>query len=86
MHPSQQYVVKAVKEGWLNKWIRTNFAGGKKNADLWMRFYELAKPHHIEFVWVKGHDTNPYNNRCDELATAAADSGDLEDDIGYESP
>ena len=86
IYSDSQYVVKAVKEGWLNKWIRTNFAGGKKNADLWMRFYELAKPHHIEFVWVKGHDTNPYNNRCDELATAAADSGDLVDDIGYESP
>ena len=86
IYSDSQYVVKAVKEGWLNKWIRTNFAGGKKNADLWMRFYELAKPHHIEFVWVKGHDTNPYNNRCDELATAAADSGDLVDDVGYEAP
>jgi ribonuclease HI len=79
-----QYVVKAVKEGWLNKWVRTNFAGGKKNSDLWMRYYELAKPHHIEFVWVKGHHTNPYNNRCDELATEAADGKNLEEDIGYE--
>jgi ribonuclease HI len=84
VYSDSQYVVKAVKEGWLNTWIRTNFKGGKKNPDLWLRYYELSKDHHIEFVWVKGHATNPYNNRCDELATAAADGSNLLDDEGYE--
>jgi ribonuclease HI len=84
VYSDSQYVVRAVKEGWLNTWIRTNFKGGKKNPDLWLRYHELAKDHHIEFVWVKGHATNPFNNRCDELATAAADGSNLLNDEGYE--
>jgi ribonuclease HI len=79
-----QYVVNAVEKGWLNTWIKTNFKGGKKNPDLWQEYYELAKNFSIRFVWVKGHADNPYNNRCDELATAAADGKDLLDDEGYE--
>lgn len=79
-----QYIVKAIKEGWLNKWMATNFAKGKKNKDLWVRFYNLYRQHNIKFVWVKGHADNPYNNRCDELATAAADGKDLLIDEGYE--
>ena len=73
IYSDSQYVVKAVEEGWLNNWIRTDFKGGKKNKDLWYRFYDLSKQHQIKFIWVKGHAQNPYNNRCDELATAAAD-------------
>lgn len=84
IHTDSQYIVKAVKEGWLNKWLATNFAKGKKNKDLWVRFYNLYREHHIKFVWVKGHAENPWNNRCDELATAAADSKDLLVDEGYE--
>jgi ribonuclease HI len=85
VYSDSQYVVRSVKEGWLNTWIRTNFKGGKKNPDLWLRYHELAKDHHIEFVWVKGHATNPFNNRCDELATVAADDrSNLLVDIGYE--
>ena len=79
-----QYVVKAVSDGSLKNWIATNFKGGKKNKDLWMRFYELSKKHKIKFVWVKGHADNPMNNRCDELATTAADGGNLLNDDGYE--
>ncbi len=85
IYSDSQYVVKAVKEGWLNNWIKTNFKGGKKNPDLWRRYHELAKGHKIRFHWVKGHDSNPYNNRCDELATAAADGNNLLVDEGYES-
>ena len=59
-------------------------AKGKKNKDLWVRFYNLYKQHDIKFVWVKGHADNPLNNRCDELATAAADGYDLLVDEGYE--
>lgn len=84
IYSDSQYVVKAVKEGWLNKWMATNFSGGKKNKDLWVKFYNLSKQHALQFVWVKGHADNPYNNRCDELATAAADGKDLLIDEGYE--
>jgi ribonuclease HI len=85
IYSDSQYVVKAVKEGWLKKWIATNFSGGKKNRDLWMRYYQLSLKHHISFVWVKGHAENVYNNRCDELATSAADGRNLQVDQGYES-
>jgi ribonuclease HI len=85
VYSDSQYVVKAVEEGWLNNWIRTNFKGGKKNPDLWREFYELAKSFSIKFHWVKGHADNPYNNRCDELATAAADGRNLLTDEGYEA-
>ena len=85
LHSDSQYVVKAVNEGWLNNWVATNFKGGKKNKDLWMQFYDLAKKNTIRFVWVRGHADNEYNNRCDELATTAADGKDLLIDEGYEN-
>ena len=84
IYSDSQYIVKALNEGWLNKWMATNFAKGKKNKDLWVRFYNLYQQHKIKFAWVKGHADNPYNNRCDELATAAADGSDLQVDEGYE--
>lgn len=85
IYSDSQYVVNSVEKGWLKNWIRTNFAGGKKNPDLWKHYYELAKKFKIKFVWVKGHANNPYNNRCDELATTAADGKELLIDTGYES-
>ncbi|HLO81810.1 MAG TPA: ribonuclease HI [Chitinophagaceae bacterium] len=85
IYSDSQYVVKAVQEGWLDNWMKTNFKGGKKNPDLWRRYHELAKGQKIRFHWVKGHAENPYNNRCDELATMAADGGNLLVDEGYES-
>lgn len=85
VYSDSQYVVKAINEGWLNNWLKTDFKNGKKNKDLWMRFYKLYKEHAIQFVWVKGHDTNVHNNRCDILATSAADGGNLLVDEGYES-
>ncbi|RYZ22224.1 MAG: ribonuclease HI [Chitinophagaceae bacterium] len=84
VYSDSQYVVKAIEEGWLRNWIRIGFKG-KKNADLWMRYHELAQKHTVRFVWVKGHADNPYNNRCDELATAAADGKGLQVDAGYEA-
>jgi ribonuclease HI len=84
IYSDSQYVVNAVEKGWLKNWIKTDFKGGKKNADLWKAYYQIAQNFSIRFVWVKGHSTNPYNNRCDELATAAADSKDWLTDAGYE--
>jgi ribonuclease HI len=49
-----------------------------------VKYYNLAKQHQIKLVWVKGHAENPYNNRCDILATTAADGGGLLVDEGYE--
>lgn len=85
VYSDSQYVVKAVEEGWLNNWIKTGFKGGKKNRDLWEEFYKLSKLVTIKFFWVKGHDSNPYNNRCDELATMAADGQHLLTDEVYEN-
>jgi len=83
VYSDSQYVVRAVQEGWLKNWIATQFKGGKKNKDLWLRYAERAKNHSIRFVWVRGHADNAFNNRCDELATAAADGGGLLEDTGY---
>lgn len=80
-----KYVVRAVSENWLDNWIKTDFKGGKKNKDLWKRYHELAKGHQIRFTWVKGHASNPYNQRCDELATTAADGTGLIEDVGYKN-
>jgi ribonuclease HI len=85
IYSDSQYVVKAVEQGWLKNWVATDFKGGKKNKDLWLRFFALSKKHRIKFVWVKGHASNAYNNRCDVLATTAADNGPLLIDSGYEA-
>ena len=79
-----QYVLNSVEKKWLDNWIRTDFKGGKKNKDLWMEYHHLAKNYSVKFVWVKGHAANIYNNRCDELATSAADGNNLLIDEGYE--
>ncbi len=83
IYSDSKYVVQAVNEGWLENWMKTDFKGGKKNKDLWQRFYALHQQHKITFIWVKGHASNPYNQRCDELATSAADGKDLKEDTGY---
>lgn len=84
IYTDSQYVLNSVEKKWLDGWIKTDFKGGKKNKDLWMQYYHLAKKHSIKFVWVKGHADNIHNNRCDELATAAADGSNLLIDEGYE--
>lgn len=84
IYSDSQYVVNAVEKGWLNSWIKTDFRGGKKNQDLWKQFYALAKNFKLTFIWVKGHANNACNNRCDELATAAADGGGKIIDEWYE--
>lgn len=78
------YVVNAIEKGWLRNWIRIGFKD-KKNPDLWRQYAALAAKHNVRFTWVKGHADNPFNNRCDELATAAADGGNLLVDEGFET-
>jgi len=84
IYTDSQYVVNSIEKKWLDNWIKTDFKGGKKNKDLWMRFYHLAKEFNITIKWVKGHASNPYNNRCDVLATTAADGNHLLIDEWYE--
>jgi ribonuclease HI len=83
IYSDSNYVVKAVMEGWLKKWIKTNFKGNIKNRDLWEKYDSLSQNHQIQFKWVKGHAENIYNNRCDILATEAADGVDLLADDFY---
>lgn len=84
IYSDSQYVVNAVEKGWLANWIKTDFKGGKKNKDLWLEFHRLSVGKSIKFIWVRGHADNPFNNRCDELATTAADSNHLLIDHEYE--
>ncbi len=84
IYTDSQYVVNSIEKKWLNNWIKTDFKGGKKNKDLWLQYHELAKDFNVKMKWVKGHADNKYNNRCDELATQAADGNNLLVDAGYE--
>lgn len=77
-----KYVVDAVTKGWVFGWEKKRFTG-KKNPDLWIRFLRVYRRHHVRFVWVKGHAETVENNRCDELAVAAANSKPLYEDTGY---
>lgn len=84
IYTDSQYIVNSIEKKWLDNWIRTDFKGGKKNKDLWLRYHAIAKHYTIRFKWVKGHADNEWNNRCDELATAAADGKHLLIDEVYE--
>ena len=64
------YVVKGINE-WLQNWIKRDFKK-VKNPDLWRRYIEVAAPHKINAIWVRGHDGHEENERCDTLARDAA--------------
>ena len=83
IYSDSKYVVDAVEKGWLWGWEKKSFKN-KKNPDLWQRFIKLYRQHQIRFQWVKGHDGNAMNERCDQLAVAAAAGPDLLVDSGYE--
>lgn len=85
IYTDSKYVVDSVDKKWLDNWIKTDFKGGKKNKDLWLQYYAIQKSFTIHFHWVKGHADNPYNNRCDELATQAADHGPWKIDTVFEA-
>ncbi len=82
VYSDSRYVVDAVAKGWLFGWEKKGFKG-KKNPDLWRRFLDVYRRHDVRFVWVKGHAANPENERCDILATTAADGTHLAEDTGY---
>lgn len=83
VYSDSSYVVKAITEGWLEKWIAQGWKK-KKNPDLWQEFVPLYRMHHVTFHWIKGHAGHPENERCDKLAVAARSLPDLPADEAYE--
>ena len=73
-----KYLVDAITQGWAESWRARGWKKADKspalNPDLWEKLLVLLERHDVEFVWVKGHDGHPYNERCDKLATSFADS------------
>ncbi len=84
LYTDSKYVADAVNENWLAGWIKKQFKN-VKNIDLWLRFLKIFPKHRVKIVWVKGHADNPYNNRCDQLAVAAATGNNLDVDVNFES-
>lgn len=75
VYSDSAYVVNAFNQGWIDNWKKNNWrTSGKdpvKNRELWEELYELTQKHKVEFIKVKGHSDNEFNNRCDYLATSA---------------
>jgi len=77
-----KYVVDAINKGWLRNWVQKGFKD-KKNPDLWSELLPLLERYNPTFVWVKGHNNHPQNERCDALAVAASKEKNLPPDLGY---
>ena len=86
LYSDSKYLVDAFNQHWIDGWIKKGWKRGKnepvKNVDLWKRLLAAASPHKITFIWVKGHNGHPENERCDFLATSAADGENLLTDPG----
>lgn len=79
-----KYVTDAFNQNWIAGWMKNGWKTSTKkpvkNPDLWKRLLKAKEPHLVKFTWVRGHDGHPENERCDTLATTAADGTDLLDD------
>lgn len=88
VHSDSQYVVNAFNQHWIDGWLKRGWKNAKKepvkNVDLWKRLLGAMEPHEVTFHWVRGHAGHPENERCDRLATAAADAGGRAVDEGFE--
>ena len=75
-YSDSKYLVDAINQKWLDAWVFKNWKQSSKNPvkniDLWKRLIKAQQPHRVEYVWVKGHAGHEYNERCDQLAVAAA--------------
>jgi ribonuclease HI len=83
IYSDSKYVIDSIVKGWVNSWKNKNFKG-KKNKDLWLKYLSIHKDFEIKFQWVKGHNGHPENERCDQLAVAAASGKSMEVDIEFE--
>jgi len=79
-----KYVVDAVEKGWVFGWEKKYFKD-KKNPDLWMRFLKIYRKHNVKFMWIKGHNNHPQNERCVQLAVMASQQEKLNIDTYYET-
>ena len=88
LHSDSQYLVNAFNKRWIEGWQARGWKGADKkpvkNIDLWQRLLVAAAPHEVRWLWVKGHAGEEFDERCDELATTAADGEDLLVDEGFE--
>ena len=86
LHSDSKYLVDAFNQHWIDRKKKKGWKRGKnepvKNVDLWQRLLKAKEPHEVTFIWVKGHDGHELNERCDRLATSAADGEDLLEDEG----
>ena len=89
LYSDSRYVVDGITKGWAKKWRGNDWrksSGGKAlNIDLWERLLSLCDRHEVHFIWVKGHAGNAGNERCDQLATQAANRPNLPSDEGYKT-
>ena len=88
IHTDSQYLANAVEKGWARGWKANGWRRNKRekalNPDLWERLLTLCDSHEVEFKWVRGHAGDIENERCDSLATNAAQQSPLMVDEGYE--
>ena len=71
IYSDSKYVVDSVEKGWVFGCVKKAFKD-KKNKDLWIQYLNLHQIHNIKFIWIKGHNDHPENERCDRLAVAAS--------------
>jgi len=84
IYSDSKYVIDSVDKKWVFGWEKKNF-NKKKNPDLWIRFLKIYRKQKVSFIWVKGHNNNKENERCDTLAVQAADGKNLLIDQWYEN-
>jgi len=86
IYSDSKYLVDTFNKDWISGWMKKGWKRGKnepvKNVDLWQRLLAVKKLHQVTFIWVKGHDGHEQNERCDYLATSAADGENLLIDPG----
>ena len=89
LYSDSKYLVDAFNQHWIDSWLKKKWKRGKnenvKNVDLWKRLLKAKEQHQVSFHWVKGHADNPLNERCDQLATSAADGDELYVDEGLKN-
>lgn len=85
LYSDSKYLTDAFNQKWIDSWQKKNWktssGSAVKNRELWERLLRAMEPHSVLFHWVKGHDGHPENERCDQLATSAADGDELLDDV-----
>jgi ribonuclease HI len=84
IYSDSKYVIDSITKGWVFGWQKKGFKG-KKNPDLWQRFLVIYGKFSITYLWVKGHNGHPENERCDVLAVSGAESKNQLIDAYYEA-